>query len=49
MDQPARSITEGAWAMTTFHRWDDRWDDVKHEIFDEEDVAAVDENRYRIA
>ncbi|MEU8203241.1 hypothetical protein [Streptosporangium sp. NPDC049046] len=25
--------------MTTFHRWDD----VKREIFDEEDIAAIDE------
>jgi predicted XRE-type DNA-binding protein len=25
--------------MTTFHLWDD----VKHEIFDEEDIAAIDE------
>ncbi|MEU3165550.1 helix-turn-helix domain-containing protein [Streptosporangium sp. NPDC006930] len=25
--------------MTTFHRWDD----AKHEIFDEEDIAAIDE------
>jgi hypothetical protein len=39
MDRLAGNITEGAAAMTTFHTWDD----VKHEIFDEADIAAIDE------
>ncbi|MFF5211530.1 hypothetical protein [Streptosporangium sp. NPDC000396] len=30
--------------MTAFHRWDD----VKHEIFDEEDIAAIDEGAFEM-